>query len=113
MNEPFNRLYNTIARVVETSRELTEDADSSSDIDTVADIRHYGRFLYTSINKSETLSPSEKADALRAAAERLREQLDPKPNAREYKALKYVIRILSARESFLREAMDAMGDILN
>ena len=72
----------------------------------------YGRTIYNSIIHDEDLDPSEQADNLRDAAERLREYLNPTPNAREYKALEYVIRILTARESIIRSTLDFMDEIL-
>lgn len=65
------------------------------------------------MNTSDTLSNSEKADALRSAAAELRKQLDPRPLDREYKALQYVIRILTARESFFRKTTEFIGQIFS
>ncbi len=96
-------LLDNISSVLEYSREFEESSG-----DNVADIRFSGRDILTAVSINETLTESDKADTLRASAKRLQEYLSPKPFAREYKALQYVIRILSTREAFIRDTIDSV-----
>ncbi len=59
------------------------------------------------------MTDSEKADALRAAAALLTEHLNPTPFEKEYKALQYVIRILKAKETLIRETLDTFAEFLD
>lgn len=82
-----------------------------SDFTHVDEIRNNGRKLLIEINDDDILTASEKADALRKAAEDLREYLNPEPQEKEYKALQYVIRILSARHNFMTRMVSTMSTV--
>ncbi len=84
-----------------------------SDGESIREIRFSGRDLVTLIDTDEYLSPREKAEALRAAARRIQEQMDPKPMAKEYKALQYVVRILSARQVFFEDMVESVEDLFD
>ncbi len=108
INIPFTTILETITSVINFSR----DFDISSG-DNVVEIRFSGRDILTNINAQEDLSPSEKADALRTAASELSEYLEEDIHAREYKALKYVIRILTARESYFRRTTEFIEQLFS
>lgn len=104
----YTTLLDGITTIVDFSREF-----SMSDGESVRDIRFTGRELLNTIDDDEYLTPSEKADALRAAAKKLQAYLEPKPMEREYKALSYVIRILSARQVFLENMMNSVENLFD
>jgi parallel beta-helix repeat protein/VCBS repeat-containing protein len=106
-NVPFTTLLDIITTVVEYSRDL-----EMSNGENVFDIRRSGQSILKNIKSDEHMTENEKADALRAAAELLTEQLYPTPYEKEYKALKYVIRILKARETIIRETIDVFTQLL-
>ena len=108
MNTPYTELLDVITTVLDYSREL----DISSP-ENVQDIRFVGQDILRQIHTSRNMTRSEKADALRASAERLSEYLNPQPHAREYKALKYIIRIFKARESIIRDTIDTLSEFMN
>ena len=103
---PFSTLLDGITTLVDMSREF-----SMSDGESIREIRNNGRQLVRSIGNDEYLSPSEKASALRAAAKRLQEQMNPKPMQKEYKALQYVVRILSTRQAFFEDMVASVEDL--
>jgi hypothetical protein len=100
-------MLDTITSVLDYSREL-----SFSSLDNVRDIRTSGQETLKSIHTSEEMTQSEKADALREAAQLLTEYLNPEPFDREYRALQYVIRILKARESIIRDTIDTLSEFM-
>ena len=105
-NAPYTALLDVITTVIDYSRDF-----EISNGDNVLDIRESGQAILRKINTSEDMSPSEKADALREAAAKLTEYLNPEPSEKEYKALKYVIRILKARESIIRDTLDVLSEM--
>jgi parallel beta-helix repeat protein/VCBS repeat-containing protein len=106
-NIPYETMLDTITSVLDYSREL-----SFSSLDNVRDIRTSGQDTLKSIHTSEEMTQSEKADALREAAQLLTEYLNPEPFDREYRALQYVIRILKARESIIRDTIDTLSEFI-
>ncbi|MBP9779339.1 tandem-95 repeat protein [Candidatus Gracilibacteria bacterium] len=107
MNIPYAELLDVITSVLDYSREL-----SFSSLDNVRDIRTSGQDTLKSIHTSEEMTQSEKADALREAAQLLTEYLNPEPFDREYRALQYVIRILKARETIIRDTLDTLSEFM-
>lgn len=103
---PFVGLLDAITSVVDYSREFGISSGNNA-----LDIRLSGQDALKHIVSTENMSPSEKADSLRAAAAQLSEHLNLKPDTREYRALSYVIRIFKARASIIRDTIDTFSQI--
>jgi hypothetical protein len=106
LDSSVSSLLSNIKTFVEISRDVTSESRKNA-----RDIRLTGKQILTSIMDNSTLSNSAQLTELQRVKSEITATLIPKPREREYKALRYVLRIFSARENLLRDTIDFLSDL--